>query len=412
MQKCFLVANKATQVSEYLEHRSIVEVTEEHRSLIELDLNRLGIIDVDKFIYLYYASDDGDLAFRSDLNVLRQLLSTAFFHAGEAIFILVGCSNPMLEDLIHSACRDSQLIGSKLNIIHHSGTLTLNDVSRYIAGFTVGSQTQSSYKSVFIREEDSEEKERYTNDPDGLEAVLPVLTDHYAMYKRRADVEAVSSARTVTDTRQRPQILHNFSKIEEPTIKRWSAFLLSGAPYTKFELGVDYLLDYFGRVGFRCLVVDLTCHKHTMVFTTGSKTLGLGELTSKTALSEQSGYLKCRPNQLGYLVEMLDNLEGIHVLLFVTDEEEYVNTGDFIEPLCGSLYRDFVTHFSEAAVEEYLDRGYSSTTLFLSRAAVSEDFDLKKYKEAFGSQRVALLATSQADTTEFYECAVGGVKRE
>lgn len=412
MQKCFLVANKSTQVSEYLEHRSIVEVVEEHRSLVELDLSRLGIIDVDKFIYLYYATDDGDLAFRSDLNVLRQLLSTAFFHASEAVFILVGCSNPMLEDLIHSACRDSSLIGSKLNIIHHSGTLTLNDVSRYIAGFTVGSQTQSSYKSVFIREEDSEEKERYTNDSNGLEAVLPVLTDHYAMYKRRSDVEAVSSTRVVTDVRERPQILRNFSKIDEPTIKRWSAFLLSGTPYTKFELGVNYLLDYFGRVGLRCLVVDLTYHKHTRVLVSGAKLLTLGELASKTALSEQSGYMKCRPNQLGYLVEMLDNLEGINVLLFVCDEEEYAYVGDFLEPLCQTIYRDFVTHYATSAVEEYIAHGWVSTTVFLSKAAVCEDFDVKAYSKYFRGQRVALMATNQADTTEFYECAVGGVKRE
>lgn len=411
MQKCFLVANKATQVSEYLSHRSIVEVTEEHRSLVELNLDRLGIIDVDKFIYLYYATDDGDLAFRSDLNVFRQLLGNAFFHTTEAIFILVGCDNPMLEDLIHSACRNSDLAGAKLNIIHHSGTLTLNDVSRYIAGFTVGAQTQSSYKSVFIREEDSDEKERYSSESSGLEAVLPVLTDHYAMYKRRADIEAVSSARVVTDVRNRPQILHNFARIEKPTIKRWSAFLLSGSPYTKFELGARYLTEYLARVGLRCVVVDISGGARSHVSIPDSRTLTLGELSEKMAMAEQIGYLRCRPNQLGYLVSMLDNLDGVSVLIVVCNEREYTYVYDLILPLCSTLNRDFVIHHCEYAVLDYLDSGLRSTTVFLSSAAVEENFDIMKYKDSFDGQRVALFETVQPDTTEFYECAIGGVTR-
>lgn len=409
MQKCFLVANKATQVREYLEHRSIVEVVEEHRSLMELDMDHLGIIDVDKFIYLYYASDDGDLAFRSDLNLLRNLLASAFFHVDEAIFILVDCQNPMLEDLIHSACRDTNLVGNKLSIFHHSGVLTLNDVSRYIAGFVVGSQTASSYKAVYIREEDTEERERFANVSDGLDAVLPVLTDHYQMYKRRADVEAVSSGRMVTDSRERPQIMRHFAEVAQPTIKQWSAFLLSGVPYSRFEQGVSYFLDYWSRIGVRALVIDLTNHSYTQVVALGARIFTLAELTTRQAMVEQAGYLKCRLNQLGYLVEMLDNLEGINALLFVCDSEDYSAIADFVSPLCEHLYMDYVTHYSEDAVQEYLRMGIKSTVVFLSQACVNSSFELTKYRDDFRGQRVALFRTSNPDTTEFYECAIGGV---
>ena len=71
MQKCFAVINKETPIASYLQHRSIIEVTEEHRSLVEITPAKLDIIDVDKLLYVYYSTDDGDLSFRSDMNMLR-----------------------------------------------------------------------------------------------------------------------------------------------------------------------------------------------------------------------------------------------------------------------------------------------------------------------------------------------------
>lgn len=408
MQKCFLVSNKATQVREYLEHRSIIEVTEEHRSLTELDLTHLGIIDVDKFIYIYYGSDDGDRAFRSDLNMLRQLLASPFFHTSEGIFILVDCSNPMLEDLINSACRDSNLVGAKLNVIHHSNVLTLNDVSKYITGASFGVNTSSSYKAVYIKEEDTDERERYTNDSSGIDTVLPLLTDQYTMYRRRAEVEAVSSSRQVSDGYTRPQILHDFSKLRKPSLRRWNTFLLSGEQYTRFERGVNYLLDYFGRVGLRSLVIDLTNKKVNSVNIVGARVYTLADLRTRGAFAETTGVLKCRVNQLGYVVEMLDNIEGVNRYIVLCDSEDYMTCKEFLDPLCDTLYSDFVIHYDEASIQDYLQTGYNSTTVFLSSACVHEDFDVLKYKEDFHGQRVALFSTEHADTTDFYECAIGG----
>lgn len=408
MQKCFLVSNKATQVREYLEHRSIIEVLEEHRSLQELDLQHLGIVDVDKFIFLYYATDDGDLAFRSDLNVLRQLLNSPFFRADEGIFVLVDCENPMLEDLIHSACRDTNFVGSKLEVIHHSGALTLNDVSKYIAGTVLGSQTTSSYKAVYIREEETEERERYANVGDGMETILPVLTDHYTMYKRRAEVEAVSSSRVVTDAYTRPQVLRDFTKLGHPTIKQWTAFLLSGVRYTQFENGVNYLIEYFTRVGHRCLVVDITNSKSVNIILPGAKLFDVGGISTKTSFIEQVGYLKCRYNQLGYVVEMLDNIEGVNTYIFVCDADAYPELKEYLDPLCSTLYADFVTHFTEDAVQDYLSMGVSSTAVFLSRAVMYRKFSLDNYKQDFEGQRVALFQLEDVDTTDFYECTIGG----
>lgn len=408
MQKCFLVSNKVTQVKDYLEHRSIISVEEEHRSLTELDLTHLGIIDVDKFIYIYYGSDDGDLAFRSDLNILRQLLGSAFFHTSEGIFILVECKNPMLEDLIKSACRDSNLIGTKLDVIHHSGALTLSDVSKYISGSAFGTQTTSSYKAVYIREEESQERERYANASDGMDSILPVLTDQYAMYKKRVEVEAISSARSVTETFIRPQILQNFSKRELPSIQQWTAFLLTGVEYTGFARGVDYLLDYYGRVGYRCMVVDLTDSASVKVDTKDMHAYTMGEIQVRGAFVEQAGYLKCRYNQLGFVVEMLDNIEGVNAYIFLCGKEQYSLIRDYLTPLCANLYANYVTHFAEESLQDFIAADLKATTLFLSTALLYKPFDVLKYKDNFVGTRVASFGVNDVDTTDFYECATGG----
>lgn len=408
MQKCFLVSNKVTQVRDYLEHRSIIEVEEEHRNLSELDLTRLGIIDIDKFLYIYYGSDDGDLSFRTDLNIFRQLLSSAFFHTSEAIFILVECQNPMLEDLIKSACRDSNLIGAKLDIIHHTGMLTFSDVSKYVSGSAFGSQTTSSYKAVYIREEDSQERERFVNSADGMDSILPVLTDQYAMYKKRAEVEAVSSARNVTETYIRPQILQNFSKRPTPVIQQWNAFLLTGLEYTEFTRGVGYLLDYYGRVGYRCMVVDVTSTPSIRVDSAGARNYSVGEIQVRNSFSERFGYLKCRYNQLGYVVEMLDNIEGVNTYIFVCERQDYRTLREFLSPLCSNLYCNYVTHFCEEAVQDYLREDVTSTTLFLSQATIYRPFKIQKYRDDFKGTRVASFALDDIDTTDYYECATGG----
>lgn len=410
MQKCFLVCNKTTQIREYLEQRSIVEVVEEHKSLRELDLNHLGIVDVNKFIYIYYQSDDNDLSFRSDLNILRQLLTSAFFSVEEGIFILVDCQNPMLEDFIHSACRNTSLVGTNLTVIHHSGTLMLSHVSNYISGAVVGSQSSSSYKAVYIHEGESDERERYENTSDSLESILLTLTDHYGMYKKRAEVEAISSSRNVVDISERPQILRSFVPLGKPTVKRWHTFLLSGEAYSKFQYGANYLVSHFKNTGYRSLVIDLTTRVVNRVTIEDAKVLRLSALAVKSSFAEQVGYIKCRYNQLGYVLEMLDNIEGVNRYIFVCEAEHYNSLAEYLKPLCEPLYTNFVTHFAEDAVVDYINKGVKSTAVFLSPAVIVESFDVKKFKEEFEGQRVARfnIDADDVDITDFYECATGG----
>lgn len=411
MQKAFLVTNKSTQVKDYLEHRSIIQITEEHKSLTELDLAHLGIIDVDKFIYLYYASDDGDLAFRSDLNVLRSLLNSAFFHVDEGIFVLIDCKNPMLEDLIHSATRATALVGSALQVIHHDGALTFNDVSKYIAGTVVGSETSSSYKAVYIKEADTTEKERYASaTSDGLASVIPTLTDQYTMYRKRAEVEGISSGHVVTDSYTRPQTMQNFPRQIAPTIKQWAAYLQTGERYTKYELGVGYLLDYLTKIGTRVLVIDMTGDVGVLAQLDNFdyNKLLVNELVNRKMFAEKVGYLSCTYNQLGFVIQMLDNVEGDMSYIFVCNVDVYKETRTLLAPLCRVLYASYTTHFLEECVQRYIATGLQSTSVFLSRAVMFEQFNIQRYKEDFEGTRVALLELDSVDTTDYYECVTGG----
>ena len=408
MQKCFLVSNKSTQIREYLERRSIVEVVDERRSLTELDLEHLGIVDVDKFLYIYYPSDDNDISFRSDLNVLRQLLSSAFFHASEGAFILVDSRNPMLEDLITSACRDTPMSGANLAILHHEGALTFSDVSRYLTGAIFGSQTSSSYKAVYIKEQDSEEKERYNDENSGMYIVLPTLTDHYQMYRKRVEVEAIGSSHYVRDTSSRPEVTQHFDEKHFPTIHQFNAFLVSGVPYAGLEKNVDYLVEYFKRTGLRSLVVDLCGDSELSVVSNEAHVINLSDAVHQVSFAEQVGYIRCRYNQLGYLLELIDNIIGITRYIFVCDDENYFELSSCLVPLCSTLYTNFVTHYTERALKDYLGNGYTATTLYLSKSSVYRPFDITPYKDQFIGKRVAELPLENADVVRNYDIATGG----
>ena len=411
MQRAFLVSNKATQAREYLEQRSILKVETEYRSLSDINVEQMQIVDVEKFIYLYYNSDDGDLAFRKDLNTMRQMLSSAFFNVDEAIFILVDCQDPMLEDLIKSACRNSNIIGDKLTVIHHSGVLMLNELALYVSGISVGVESTSSYRAVYIKEADTEERERYESYvSDGLVSIIPVLTDQYSMYKTRSGIEAISSGRIVTEEAHRPQVTKSFAKRSIPTIRQWKSFIISGEEYTQYHKAVSYLTDYFMRVGLRSLVIDITTDQSIQdaLSNIEVKKIPLTNLTTKSFFTESVAYVKLRFGQLGYLVEVLDNVGGVDVYIFVCDKENYTTMQELLHPLCKPLYSNYVTHFTEACINKYLSSGIVSTALFLSEAIAYEVFDIKKYKQDFLGTRVARLELSNADTTSYYEFSIGG----
>lgn len=412
MQRCFLVTNKETQIAGYLEHRSIMEVTEEHRSLTELNLEKLEIVDVEKFLYIYYQTDDADLSFRSDMNALRTLLSSAFFHVSEALFILVNNQNPLLEDLVYSALRDSTLPRSKIEIIQHTGSLMLSDVGRYVSGSAVGQTTTSSYKDVFIREADKEEKERYANTGSDISAVLPVLTDMASLYSQRAGVEAISAGMNVTENAERPQIVDNFSRLNISANKTTQTFVVSGERWTNPERAVGYLIEYLRTQGQRCLVINLNTSEYIGKYVGVSTNLNLLDLKAPVTPECPIATLDARFDQLGYIIEFFRNVKGVEHYIFNVLPGDYRRSCKLIAQLSEKLYTVFVAHYSAESVQYYLDSGMKATALYLSFEQFHKEFNLKAFKSELEGTIVAEFPTEDVDVVEFYTYATGGGRDE
>lgn len=408
MQKCFLVSGKNTMIRDYFTRRSIMEVVDERRNLSDIDLNNMGIVDIDKFIYIYYGSDDYDMSFRADLNVLRQMLNSPFFHADDGIFILVDGTNAMLEDYIKSACRGTSFVGNHLRVIHHKGALTLNDISGYMSGDVYGEDVVSSYRTVYIRESDNEEHDRFLNSSSDLQMILPVLTDQYAMYAKRAKVEALSSATTISEPTVRPQFLQDFTVTPKASVKRWNAFLISGDLYTNFQLGVKYLTSYFGKMGLRTAVVDLTDRFSNHIELPNSRLYSLPELRSTSTFAEQSAFIRAKFSNLGYVFEMIENIEGVAVYLFVCEPEKVKELQSYLTPICDKLYTNYTTHYCEESLQDFLASNLEVSTLFLSNMNINKAFNIEVYRESFKDVRVAWMFQEDiADLTAYYNNALG-----
>lgn len=409
MQRCYLVVNKDTQVAAYLTNRSIVSITEERRSLAELDIRAMPIVDVEKMVIIHYETDDGGLSFRADMNALRNLLGSAFFHADDLTVILVNFADPLAEDLVYSATRDSSLTRDKITIIHHTGTLMLADVGKYLAGSAIGQNTSSTYKSVFVREADKEEKDRFENlvGDDGLDKILPVLTDMSALYKQRSHVEAISAGHVVTESAVRPEVVTDFTNVDVQNLKVMPVFVVSGDQWTSSERAVRYLVDYARVIGRRVLVVN-TDSRVDMEQALGScTTLVVQGLRVSSTPASPVALLNARFNQIGYIAQFLGNILGIEEVLFNVSKEDYKQMCHFAGQMSEEVHRVFISHFNEDSIKLFLSEGTPADSLFLTFELFSSEFDLGKYKKDFKGIVVAKFPVEDVDVIEFRDLSTG-----
>lgn len=409
MQKIFLVINKDTQVSAYLTHRSIAEITEEHRSLAELDPKTMSIIDADKLVIIHYQSDDNGLSFRSDMNALRNLLSSAFFHVDELVVILVNFEDPLAEDLIFSATRDSNLTRDKIEINHHEGTLMLSDVGHYLAGSAAGQAPSSTFKSVYVREADKEERDRFDNvaGSDGLDSVLPALTDMTTLYRQRAHVEAISAGRVVTESATRPETVNDFSKMEVATTKTLPLFVVSGEQWTGYERAASYLVEYARVIGRRVLVVNTNTELNIAKSVGECVEITTASLKVSSTPSSPVAVLNVRFNQLGYVAQFLNNILGVEEIIFNVALEDYRQMYKFARQMSDEFTAVYVAHFEEASIQRFIRDNTPATSLFLTFEKFNGAFDLESYREDLKGIVVGKFPTEDVDVIEFRDLATG-----
>lgn len=409
MQKCFLVVNKETQVASYLTQRSILDITEEHRSLSELDINNMPIVDCNKLVVIHYATDDEGLSFRSDMNALRNLLASAFFNADELIVVLVDFMDPLAEDLVYSATRDSNLTRDKISIIHHTGVLMLTDVGKYLAGSAVGQTTSSTFKAVYVREADKEEKDRFDNlaGEDGLDTILPALTDMAALYKQRAHVEAISAGHVISESAPRPETVNDFSRVDVATTKTFPLFVVSGDLWTGSERAVGYLVEYTRVIGRRVLVVNTDPNVDISDYVGECTLLLVPSLKVSSTPATPVATLNARFNQLGFIAQFLNNILGIEEIIFNVCKEDYPQMCKFARQMSNEVSEVFVSHFKQDAVERFITDALPASALFLTFEVFNTMFELENYRSQLKGKIVAKFPVEDVDVIEFRDLATG-----
>lgn len=409
MQRAYLVINKDTQIAGYLTHRSILEVIEERRTITDLNINNMPIVDADRMIMIYYKTDDEGLSFRAEMNALRNLLSSAFFNTDSLTVILVNMDDPLTEDLVHSATRDSKLTNDKIEIIHHDGTLMFSNVGEYIAGAAVGQQTSSSFRSVYIREADKEEKDRYDNvaGPDGIDTVLPALTDMSTLYRQRAHVEAISAGRNVREDATRPEVVEEFTRISVSSTKTYPLFVVSGEMFTNYERATKYLVDYTRVIGRRILVVNTNQEVDLVGMLDECLEISLQSIKVQSTPGSPVAILNIRFNQLSYLFQFLGNILGIEEIIFNVAIEDYVQMCRFAKQMSSDVSMVYVAHFHKKSVENFISKNIPATAIFLTFELFQEDFNLQGYKKELKRCIVGKFPTEDVDVIEFRDLSTG-----
>lgn len=400
----YLVVNRETQVQEFLTRRSIMDIKAEHRALTELDLTHLEIIDVDKFIYIYYASADSEIAFRTDLNIYRQLLESPFFHADESVFILVGAETANIDDLIRAAARDGK-DKTQLRIIHHSGQLQLNDVLRYLVGSVFGNEVTTLYKDVFIREADKEERERFEPKGGDVREIIPSLTDTYTSYHQKVKVEA---GRIISESNELPHIVDDFSPVNLPKEKTFDTFLITGDMFSMYHLAVGFLATYFESCGKRTLIVDARNEPLFTLSVPDSKKLHWSEIFSKVSTVESTVIVDIRYEQFGLAVENFVNFSDYSQLIVLTDSiDQFEHLREFVVPFSNEVISTFVTHYTKECLEGFIKSGIEVTSLMLNPSFLHDNVDVQEYKDKLSKFAVSCFPTEDLDPVDFYNCTTG-----
>lgn len=405
MIKGYLVVNKETSVQDFLVRRSIMDVTAERRSLSELDIQHLEIIDVDKFLYIYYAGEDTELPFRADLNMYRQLLASPFFHADESIFLLVDCLTANADDLIKAAARNG-LDKTKLRIIHHTGSLTLSDVSQYVVGSVIGNTTVTSYKDVFIRDADKEERERF--DPVGgdIREIIPALTDMYTNYQQKTAVEA---GRLINHRNSRPATLENFTQLSLPKEHMMYSFMFYCDKYASGENAAQFLSMYLNRAGERSLIVDLRSNRRVRPVQVEDSVQRPVTSLGKPFLTEAHNIIvSIDYQQFGAVVESLNNFNIVeNMIILLDDVSQFDNLRRFIAPISLDVVSSYVTHFTAECIDAFLASGSDVVSLLLNSGKMHDGVDINSYADRLANFAVSLFPQDSVDPVDFYKCVTG-----
>lgn len=392
MLTAILISNKETPIRDYLVTNSLFEVTAEERSIS--NLNRMEIIDVDKLIYIFYNTDD-IISFKTDMSALRKMLDSSFFNIQSATFIFVDTDDISLENIALAASKAV----SDTNVIYHKGNLMLTDVGKYLTGKTYGKDAESSYLQVYITEASSDEKERYENKSDGIDTILPAMTDTSKIYTQRSIADSMYSTIIREKETIRP-VVGSFSSYRLSQAKEDKNLLvISGDYYTDFEDSI-YSITYSAlSIGKRCLIVNMLDSINIPVAGEFEK---IFDLSKNFIPTQEISIVDSNMSRLAYILSNLHRVEGIDIIIIITDCEDYKDISSTMKMSEYITHSIFITHFGYKSIDKFIrDKLHLYTDCVFLRNTIFKECDISSLK-SIESLSIARFPNSEEEFDEFY----------
>lgn len=401
-----MVVNKKTNVHHYLEEHKIVHVVHFANSLIDNEKVNQSIIDIDKFIYIYYGdTTDEDVAFKSDLNRFRKMLDSTFFSTRSILFILVK-SRPNVKDFIESTLKDTTFPKEDVEIIEHTGELMLPDLTKYISGINLGDITKNTYINVYLTEKGKNEKVRFPNTASQIERITPQLADEMSMYLTRVKNLGIANDRIINQQDNLPTTVDEFPILEKKTLKFTDTIIITGIPYTNYDNAALYYSKYLLSVRKRCLLINMNEGDHILSqFNNNFSMISLHNLTSTYIPEHPISYISLTLNSLSFFIANEANIESIDIKIILVSISNFDVICRIFSCLPSILKKVVVLHKKKDDFEKLKLYKWNPTVILVQNALFNDNFDLLSYSSFFKNSSCVLLPNhleNILDIKEFY----------
>lgn len=400
MINAYLIVNKPNTAAEYLEKNNILHIVKYSSSLAAQTDD--AIVDVDKLLYLYYGDIKDDTAFKADLSILKNKLTSAYFTCRSFLFILVEARDD-LPDYIHAALDRFGYSEDQLEIIQHNKKLMLPELSNYISGVTVGDVTQNTYINVYVTEKGREDKERYHNQVnDEIKRIVPSLVDENEMYRSRiASLSASYDTVVAQEEQEKPNMVLDEMKSRK-TVHFLDTILITGDEYTHYRNAAVYLAEYFKSIGERTLVVNLCNSSISYLFEEDTNEIVSSQLWHRYLPENMITYINIKQEMYANILSNEQNIESVTTKIVVVPKNMFDVIHRIETHTMSNLYTVYVLHKKEDSFDETLKYNNIIDALVVDDLIFNEEFDIIRYKDKFSNSSCVLLPLDDEQRKTFY----------
>lgn len=395
MLRCFLSSNVNTQISDYLREHRIVNIVQECVTFDNYLELKETIINVDKLIYIYYTDQSSDLAFKTDLSHMRNLLSSVFFSAKEILFILIK-PTAEISNFLSEVKKDFPL---PVEVVERNSNLALPELAGIIGQVSV-SDNSTVYSNVYFSKIGSLESERFTNTPSKETFVETVRLDEHKLYHER--VKSFSEA----INNQEDNLAHQVDEIKSSNThisNQLNIEIISGNIYTDTKIVACRICEHLMLIGKRVLMINLMDKDF---FLDKATLLSLEMCKFPFKPETPLVYLPIHPNYLPLLISYLKNIHYLTDIVILTPVA-YV---PLLRAIAGNPHHIHIIHNTE---RDILNLQVTPNTLLIQTDWINIPFDIQSYKTKTSIKSCALFSKKDACSTSeeyarFYHLCIRG----